>query len=62
MTIKQQKLQIQKPLVSFFNKMLESGVFLPPSQFEAAFVSYAHSDTELSKTLDAVEKSIKLLE
>lgn len=46
----------------FFNKMLESGVFLPPSQFEAAFVSYAHSDTELSKTLDAVEKSIKLLE
>ncbi len=45
----------------FFNEMLENGVFLPPSQFEAAFVSYAHGDLELNMTLDAVKKYIKLL-
>lgn len=43
----------------FFNNMLENGVFLPPSQFESAFVSYAHDETELNKTLEAIEKSIK---
>ncbi|MCX7770440.1 MAG: glutamate-1-semialdehyde 2,1-aminomutase [Proteobacteria bacterium] len=45
----------------FFNLMLENGVFLPPSQFEAAFVSYAHGDMELNKTLEAVEKAVKQL-
>lgn len=45
----------------FFNNMLENGVFLPPSQFESAFVSYSHGETELNKTLEAVEKSIEKL-
>lgn len=45
----------------FFNNMLENGVFLPPSQFESAFVSYSHGETELNKTLEAVEKSIEIL-
>jgi glutamate-1-semialdehyde 2,1-aminomutase len=45
----------------FFNSMLENGVFLPPSQFEAAFVSYVHNDFELSKTLEATEKAVKTL-
>ncbi|MCI0671298.1 MAG: glutamate-1-semialdehyde 2,1-aminomutase [Myxococcaceae bacterium] len=31
----------------FFHAMLEAGVYLPPSQFEAAFVSLAHGDAEL---------------
>ena len=31
--------------------MLEGGVYLPPSQFEAAFLSSAHGDPELDRTL-----------
>jgi len=35
--------------------MLDHGVVLPPSQFEAWFVSTAHGDAELSRTLAAAE-------
>jgi glutamate-1-semialdehyde 2,1-aminomutase len=34
----------------FHRSMLESGIYLPPSQFEAAFVSAAHSDQDVSAT------------
>ncbi|MBL9009488.1 MAG: glutamate-1-semialdehyde 2,1-aminomutase [Myxococcales bacterium] len=37
----------------FFHALLNRGVYLPPSQFEAAFVSAAHSDAVLDETLDA---------
>jgi glutamate-1-semialdehyde 2,1-aminomutase len=37
----------------FFNGMLERGVYLPPSQFEACFLSIAHSKEDLDKTIDA---------
>jgi glutamate-1-semialdehyde 2,1-aminomutase len=33
--------------------MLDAGVWLPPSQFEAAFVSAAHGDAEIARTIDA---------
>ncbi|TAN71047.1 MAG: glutamate-1-semialdehyde-2,1-aminomutase [Methylobacter sp.] len=36
----------------FFHAMLEQGVYLAPSAFEAGFVSAAHSDEDLEKTLD----------
>jgi glutamate-1-semialdehyde 2,1-aminomutase len=39
----------------FFHAMLERGVYLPPSQFEAAFVSAAHSDEDVDQTLHAAE-------
>ncbi len=39
----------------FFHAMLEQGVYLAPSAFEAGFVSIAHSDEELDKTLDIAE-------
>lgn len=42
----------------YFNSMLENGVYLPPSQFEACFVSIAHSTEDLDKTIEAVSKSI----
>jgi len=45
----------------FFNLMLENGVYLPPSQFEAMFLSTAHSDDNIEKTIIAFEKSIKKL-
>jgi glutamate-1-semialdehyde 2,1-aminomutase len=37
----------------FFGTMLDQGVLLPPSQFEAWFVSMAHGPAEISSTLDA---------
>ena len=38
---------------AFFHAMLERGVSLPPSQFEAAFVSVAHADEDIEQTLAA---------
>ena len=37
----------------YFKHMLERGVYLAPSQFEAAFVSLAHSDDDLARTAEA---------
>jgi glutamate-1-semialdehyde 2,1-aminomutase len=37
----------------FFHAMLERGVYLPPAQWEAAFVSYAHTDKELNHAIGA---------
>lgn len=39
----------------FFHLMLEQGVYLAPSAFEAGFVSSAHGEDELTKTLAAAE-------
>ena len=39
----------------FFHAMLEEGIYLAPSAFEAGFVSAAHSDEDLGKTLDTAE-------
>ncbi len=44
---------------AYFSSMLRSGVYLPASQFEAVFVSLAHSLTDLGRTLDAHEKAVK---
>lgn len=37
----------------FFNAMLEDGIYLPPSQFEVAFVSAAHTDVDVERFVDA---------
>jgi len=37
----------------YFWQSLEAGIYLAPSQFEAAFISYAHSDEDIEKTLAA---------
>lgn len=37
----------------FFNKMLSSGILLPPSQFEAMFLSSAHTNEDITRILDA---------
>lgn len=42
----------------FFHGMVDNGVYLPPSQFEAWFVSTAHSDADIDTTLEAVKKSL----
>ncbi len=46
-----------KRFAGFFHAMLEAGVYLPPSQFEAAFVSTAHSEKDIEKTIKAAEKA-----
>jgi glutamate-1-semialdehyde 2,1-aminomutase len=44
---------------AFFHAMHERGVFLPPAQFEAWFVSTAHSDADLRRTARAVAESLR---
>jgi glutamate-1-semialdehyde 2,1-aminomutase len=41
----------------FHRKMLDAGVYLPPSQYEALFVSAAHSEGDIEKTIQAAEQS-----
>ena len=43
----------------FFRGMLERGVYLAPSQFEAAFVSAAHSDEDIAKTIAAAGEALR---
>lgn len=45
----------------FFWEMLDRGVYLAPSQFEAAFCSAAHTDAEIDITLDAARAAFKAL-
>ncbi len=42
----------------FFNHMLERGIYLAPSQFEAAFVSLAHTEEDIEATLRAAEEAL----
>ncbi|MFA5873952.1 MAG: hypothetical protein WC832_08295, partial [Anaerolineales bacterium] len=45
----------------FFQKMLENGVYLAPSQFEAGFLSTMHDEKVIAATVDAAEKAMKSL-
>lgn len=45
----------------FYRGMMDNGINLAPSQFEAAFVSFAHTDEDLGKTVDACAKTIREL-
>ncbi len=45
----------------YFNAMLESGIYLPPSQFEACFISAAHTKNDLDKTIKANYSALKSL-
>jgi glutamate-1-semialdehyde 2,1-aminomutase len=43
---------------SIFHKMLEHGVYFPPSSYETCFISSSHGDIELNQTLEAFSKSL----
>jgi glutamate-1-semialdehyde 2,1-aminomutase len=45
----------------FYHGMLEEGIYLAPSAYETGFVSSAHSDEDITKTLDAAEKVFSTL-
>src|SRR5712671_4364313 len=44
----------------FFRAMLESGIYLPPSQFEAAFLSAAHTEQDLQQTIAAAKQAFAM--
>jgi glutamate-1-semialdehyde 2,1-aminomutase len=46
---------------SFFNEMLSRGIFLPPSQFEALFVSSAHEEQDIDRTIAAAHQSLQAI-
>ena len=45
----------------YFNEMLSRGIYLPPSQFEALFISTAHSREDLNKSIEANLESLKIV-
>src|SRR5262249_29956901 len=45
----------------FFRGMLDAGIFLPPSQFEAAFLSTAHSEQDVQDTVAAAREALALV-
>ncbi len=50
-----------KRYARFFREMLERGIFLAPSQFEAAFVSAAHTSQDVDRTLVAAQESLQAI-
>ena len=50
-----------KKFAKFFQEMLERGMFLPPSQYEALFVSAAHTDADIDRTIAAARESLAAL-
>lgn len=45
----------------YFSFMLENGIYIAPSQFEAMFVSYAHTDDDIEKTTDCIRRAGKYI-
>jgi glutamate-1-semialdehyde 2,1-aminomutase len=46
----------------FHRAMLDAGVWLPPSQFEAAFLSNAHGEEEVTATIAAARTAFKAVQ
>jgi glutamate-1-semialdehyde 2,1-aminomutase len=56
------KLSDTQKFTKYFNAMLERGIYLPPSQFEAWFVSAAHSKNDLDATIASSFKSLEQID
>ncbi len=46
---------------SYYREMANQGIYLPPSQFEGLFLSTAHSDEDIEKTITAAEQAFAKL-
>jgi len=46
---------------TYFGEMLKRGIYLPPSQFEAAFISAAHTKRDIERTITANYESLKVV-
>ncbi len=55
------KMSDTKRFAQFFMEMMEQGIYLPPSQFEACFISLAHTQKDLDRTLEACAWAFKRL-
>jgi glutamate-1-semialdehyde 2,1-aminomutase len=55
------KLSDTKLYARFFREMLQRGVLLAPSQFEAAFVSAAHTPADIERTISAAKDALKAI-
>jgi glutamate-1-semialdehyde 2,1-aminomutase len=42
----------------FFHNLLQEGIYWPPSQFEAIFVSLSHSNEDIRLTIEAVDRAL----
>ncbi|MCE5212701.1 MAG: glutamate-1-semialdehyde 2,1-aminomutase [Deltaproteobacteria bacterium] len=51
----------KKMFARFFHGMLKNGVWLAPSQYEAGFISFAHTEKDINKTIDACSKTLRNL-
>ncbi len=54
------KLDAEKYL-KFFSSVLKEGVFLPPSQYETCFLSVAHGDEDVERTVEVLKSCLKKL-
>ena len=50
-----------KTYAKFFHQMLDAGIYLAPSQFEAAFMSVAHTPKDIDRTISAAQAAFKNL-
>ena len=48
-----------KAFQRYFHAMLDAGVYIAPSQFEAGFVSTAHSDSDIERTIEASRRAFE---
>lgn len=48
-----------KRFAKFFIEMMEQGIYLPPSQFEAWFISFAHTQKDLDQTIEACDTAFR---
>ena len=46
----------------FFHRMLDAGIYLAPSAYEAGFVSAAHSEDDLEQTLSAADSAFAAIQ
>jgi glutamate-1-semialdehyde 2,1-aminomutase len=53
------KMSDTKRFAQFFIEMMEQGIYLPPSQFEAWFISLAHTQKDLDRTIEACDTALK---
>jgi len=47
-----------KMFAAYYKKMLDNGIYLAPSQFEALFVSYSHSEDDIEQTINMAAKAM----
>ena len=44
----------------FFHAMIDQGIYLPPSQFEAVFISAAHTESDIDQTVSAATRALEI--